>query len=259
MFRRRLLFCCLWLGACAPLVPPPPGAGVRELSGMLAGTTTLAGEVVLTGDVVVLPGAELTIAAGTTLRVRRAESTKIDPEHLSSLTELLVHGTLRVEGRPDAPVRFLPEQPLPAGEIAWGGVVFDRGAAGSVKHARIEQAEQGVLCIGAAPELVGNEIVACRYGIVVQDAAPRILDNLVAQGEGGVFCWNGARPYLQGNRIVANEEEGIFVDAASRPWLDRNQVSGNAIGLALGPRDLPYDPSGIVGNREDLRLLGGTP
>lgn len=247
----------LQLTACTPPAPPSQPAltaGVRELSGVLTEATAVAGEVLINGDLIIPAGVELTVAAGTTVRVRRAENTKIDPEMLSSATEILVHGRLTIAGTPAAPVRIVPEDP--GGEaIAWGGIVFDRGAAGSVRQTRIERAEHGILAIGAAPQIVGNQIVGCRYGIAVQEGAPQLLDNRIEDGEGGVFCWRGARPYLKGNRILGNEEEGIFVDATSRPWLDRNEVSGNAIGLALAPRDLPYDPTGITGNREDVRLL----
>ena len=50
--------------------------------------------------------------------------------------------------------------------------------------------------------------------------------------------------------------EAVFVDESSRPWLDRNTISGNTIGLALYPRDLPFDPVAVTDNGEDLRWLG---
>lgn len=247
------------LTACGPLLHREPVA-VREISGVLTVDTRLEGEVLLIDDLLVPVGRTLTIAAGTTLRIRKSESTKIDPEYLSPATEILVRGALLAEGTSQAPIAFLPEQPVAAGDVAWAGILLDRAAPSSIRHCRIEAAEQGVLAIATSPELSNNLITGCRYGIVAQlGSAPKILDNRIESGEGGVFCWLGAKPYLKGNRITEQAEEGVFVDATSRPWLDRNTTTGNAIGLALYPRDLPFDPIGVSGNREDVRWLGGAP
>lgn len=227
---------------------------------MLSGETVLSGEVLVSGDLLVPAGSTLTLAPGTMLRIRKAENTKIDPEYLSSATEILVRGTLIAAGTAQAPILLIPEQPVAAGEIGWAGIILDHASAGMLRYVRIEQAEQGILCIAAQPLIEANRISGCRYGIVAQArSAPRILSNRIERGEGGIFVWDGSNPYLKYNQIVGNVEEGIFVDATSRPWLDRNEVSTNAIGLALWPRDLPYDPSGIRDNREDVRLLGGQP
>jgi parallel beta-helix repeat protein len=225
---------------------------------VLAGETVFSGEVLLADDVLVPSGSRLTIRAGTTVHVRVAEGTKIDPEYLSSATELLVRGTLRIEGTAQAPVRFVSATPAPGSDPVWAGIELDGATDSVVAGVELERAETGILCITASPLIQGNRISACRYGLVLQQgSAPRVLDNRVEGGEGGIFCWQGSHPYLKGNRIAGNAEEGIFVDRTSRPWLDRNTVTGNAIGLALYPRDLPYDPTGFTGNGEDLRLLGG--
>jgi nitrous oxidase accessory protein NosD len=194
------------------------------------------------------------------VRIVPAEGTQIDPEYFSPLTELLVRGRLDVEGTESDPVRFVIVERPELEEIAWAGITFDSNGAGSVRHAEIERAETGVRCVGSSPEIAGNLIRRCRYGIIAQAAShPRILDNRIEDGEGGIFCWRGSKPYLKGNRIAGHDEEGVFVDADSRPRLDRNTVTGNAIGLALYPRDLPFDDTEVRGNTENLRWLGGGP
>jgi parallel beta-helix repeat protein len=91
---------------------------------------------------------------------------------------------------------------------------------------------------------------------MAEEEGGRLFKNLIEKGEGGLFCWRGSNPYLKGNRIIDNDEEGLFVDASSRPWIDRNHLSGNAIGLALYPRDLPYDETEVYDNGENVRWLG---
>ncbi len=248
-----LVVACQPLSRTPSMVEPPPG---MEYTGAYGGELVWAGTVTMTGDVLILASGSLTIRPGTEVRVVPAEGTQIDPEYFSSLTELLTRGRLDIEGTVEQPVRFVMVERPGLEEIAWAGITFD-AAAGSVRHAVIERAETGVRCVASSPEVTGNLISRCRYGVIAQAAShPKILDNRIEGGEGGVFVWRGSSPYLKGNRIVGNDEEGVFVDAGSRPYLDRNTITGNTIGLALYPRDLPYDNTEISGNAENLRWLG---
>jgi len=225
-----------------------------ELSGVLQGDHVVGGTVLVTADLLVPAGSSLVIKAGTTLLVRESESTKIDPEYLSPLTEIIVRGRLLVDGRSDAVVTFMPENPGAEGEPAWAGLLLDGATDSAIRHAHIVQPDTGILLVNSSPDLIGNQISRARYGIVVQGGTARILDNEVTLGEGGIFCWSESRPYLKGNLVVANEEEGIVVARGSRPYLDRNTVSGNGIGLVV-PAGLPFDSTLIAGNRENVRVL----
>ena len=261
MDMKTLLFLA-FLFFSAPLAAAADGKGVPvEVSGVLGGAHYWQGEIQLVGDVLIPTGSRLTIAPGTTVRVTPAEATRIDPEFLSSGTELLVRGSLEILGTAAAPVRFLADGKRDADDsYAWAGILLDQAFGSSVQGAVIEGAETGLLVIGCSPRVEGNRISGSRYGIIVQaGGAPTILDNTVEDGEGGIYCWDGARPYLKGNRIRGQAEEGIYVDPWSRPWLDRNEVTGNDLGLVLGPRDLPADTTLVRGNRVDRLYLGGRP
>jgi nitrous oxidase accessory protein NosD len=243
------------LTACT--TTPPPVSPRQELAGVISSDLTLSGEVLLTGDLLILPGRTLTLQPGTTLRVRKSESTKIDPEYLSSYTEILVRGRLQAAGTAGAPIAFLPEIPGNAGEVVWAGIILDRAAGSIISHARIEGAEQGILAISATPHLADNTIANCRYGIVLQGpGSAAIYNNRIEAGEGGLFVLAGAGGDIVGNRITNQVEEGLFVDAASAPRLGRNEISGNGLGLLLHNPQLSFERSGISGNREDLRLIG---
>lgn len=245
----------LSLAACTAV----PSSPVRqEIAGVINRDLTLAGEVLLTGDLLLLPGCTLTLRPGTTVRIRSAESTKIDPEYLSSATEILIRGRLLAEGTAGAPISFLPESAQKTGEIAWAGIILDRAAASTLQHTRIEGAEQGLLAIATSPQIHDNAIRGCRYGIVIQgEGNPTLRNNRIEAGEGGIFILAGAAPEVSGNHISRQAEEGLFVDAVSSPHLGRNEIRDNAIGLVLHNPGLPFERSGINGNREDLRLIGG--
>lgn len=254
MRRLIILGFIILLAGCSMLEGLNQPGSPLEVSGVLQGKTRLQGRVIMVGDLLVPVGSQLIIAPGTTVVIRKSESTKIDPEYLSAETELLIRGSLVVDGRPEAKVTFVPETPVGAGEVAWAGILLDGATGSSIRNAIIVQPETGILIVNTSSDIIDNQINRARYGIVVQGGASKILDNEVSFGEGGIFCWNGARPYLKGNLVIANDEEGIVVDRSSRPYLDRNKVSGNNIGLVV-PAKLPYDSTFIAGNGIDVKLL----
>jgi len=258
MSRLLVLLLLPAFAACVAAPSGPEGSPApTEIAGVLSGETVLAGEVVLAGDVLVPRGSRLIIRPGTTLHVQVAESTRIDPEYLSAATELLVRGTLQIEGTEQQPVRFVTG-PAPEGSgVAWAGIELDGAVASRIVGAQIERADVGILCIGSSPEIRGCTLDGCRYGLVLQGSSPQVAGNQVENGEGGVFCWLGSNPALQENRIAGQDEEGIFVDRHSRPRLFGNTVTGNAIGLALYPGGFETDLRQFEGNGEDVRTLGG--
>jgi len=230
---------------------------VPEYSGAYAQDLVWESTVTMSGDVLILKGGSLTIRPGTQVNVLPAEGTKIDPEYLSSQTELLVRGKLEILGTEDAPVRFVLIERNDLEEIAWSGITLDSAAQSRILHAELERADIAIRVVASSPVIKANKITRCRYGIVMQQQShPKILDNLLSDGEGGIFCWKGSNPFLSGNTIQDHDEEAIFVDIDSRPRLDRNFVSGNAIGLAIYPRDLPLDSVSVTDNIENIRFLG---
>lgn len=255
----------LWFGGCAQA---PRGLTVvasaapdldklPRVSGVLTADLVLEGAVVLADDLLVPAGITLTLRPGTVVYVVPSDSTKIDPEWLSSATELLVRGTLRSEGTAAHPVLFNLSRPKEEGAYAWAGLLLDGATDSLIRHTRIEHAEQGILCINSSPEIRDSEILACRYGIIAQQrSAPSLIGNLIEGGEAGVFCWIESHPLMLDNRILNHNEEGLFIDRSSRPRLQGNRISGNGIGIALhGPVDsAPTDQ--VRGNQQDVRLLG---
>ncbi len=248
------LFGCL----SAPVPHSVPPTVPQEIGGQIQGRLVLSGQVVFTGDVLVPRGSSLVIEPGTEILVPFSESTKIDPEYLSSATELLIRGTLEIRGTARQPVRFIP-QGVPAGEpVAWAGIILDSAETSRIEHAEITRAETGILCISSSALLRNNQILGCRYGIIAQrDSSPEIRGNRISGGEGGVFCWWNSHPLLAENQIAGNEEEGLFVDRASRPTLRGNRITGNGIGLAQYGAEISGGAGQFQGNRQDHRILAG--
>ncbi len=237
--RHFLIIFLLTLTACAPaafvaepyLSPPPAPVLLSPISGVLTGETVLQGEYLLVSDLLIPKGSRLIIKSGSSIYVRRAEVTKIDPEFLSSMTELLIRGSIQIEGTPAAPVRFFPEQKTTLADPAWAGILLDNAEASSIRYSQISGAETGLLMIDAEVDLSDSRLEMNRYGVVIQSGSPLLERNLISNGEGGLFIWQGAAPKLVENIIRQNEEEGITIDRSSRPVLSRNRSQHNAIGL----------------------------
>lgn len=255
--RGVMTFVVLWLlVACANTPAITPKAELPQLSGVLLQNQTISGEVVMTSDLLIPEGRTLTILPGTTVYIKPDPSTKIDPEWLSSETELLVRGALRIEGTSEQPVSFLPMEELEEQDVAWAGILFDRSIGSVVRHAQIFEAETGILCIDSSPVIEESLIANSRYGLVMQNgSSPRVTGNQIRDGEAGVFCWTDSSPELRQNQITGNEEEGLFVDRSCRPLLDDNIILNNDIGLAAYDPELKARVGYLAVNREDFRQL----
>ena len=222
-----------------------------------AGDLVWQGKVTMAADVLILKGGSLTIKPGTEVTVVPAEGTKIDPEYLSSQTELLVRGFLDIQGTPTAPVRFVLASVDDSTDTAWAGITLDRAGDSRIAHAKLERADIAIRCVQSSPDIVGNRISRSRYGIVAQHQShPVIQDNLLVDGEGGIFCWRHSHPQLINNRVLGHDEEGVFIDATSYPRMVGNRISQNAIGLALYPSDEKINDAEIQNNTENVRWLG---
>jgi parallel beta-helix repeat protein len=237
MMRFFLMLSLFSLSACA--VPADrPVADLQtdattyiQIGGILIGETVLDGRYLLTNDLLIPEGSRLIIKPGSTVLVRRAELTKIDPEFLSSMTEILIRGELQIEGTDVEPVHIVSEKDPNPSDPAWAGILLDNAATSSIQHALISGAEIGVLMIHAEIELLDSQLTNNRYGVIIQSGQPVLQRNQICLGESGVYLWNGATPVLIENVMKQNQEEGLYIDRTSRPILSGNLSVQNALGL----------------------------
>ncbi len=225
------------LPACAP--PPEPVVyappALPQISGVISGQQEVSGEMVLVDDLRILPGSSLTFAAGSLVWVRPAESTKMDPEYLSSLTEILVAGSLHFAGNSEHPVRFQPlkpADPVAEGDPLWAGIELLPGSSAELSGFELHRADVGVLVQQADARLSGGKFHHCRNGLVIQNGARLSAEKLqVRNGEVGLFCWDKAVLALADSDFSAQQEEGLYL-AANCTARMRSVVSrNNAVGL----------------------------
>ena len=179
----------------------------EAISSVLSNDTTWSGEVFLTDDIVVPEGVVLTILPGTVVRVSPSESTKTDPEYLSPLTEITVRGTLKSEGKTEAPVVFL----LAGKAGSWGGIIIDGGRA-SLSFCEVSGADTGLYVIKGSVDMRASVLRNNRYGLVAQgqDASAYIENCKVEGNDYGVFTLEGAEVREINTAINGNRKKDKY-------------------------------------------------
>ncbi len=253
---RLLLFAlAALLGGCASTPAPPvvvDPAQLPVLGGTLTADTTLAGDYLLASDLQVPEGLTLTISPGSRIYVQPSDSTKIDPEFLSREVELLVRGRLLALGSAEQPIRFIPLAEN-RDDILWAGIELVASQGSRLQHLSIEQAETGLLCLGSSPQVESLRILRSRYGVILQqNSAPQISDSLLADGEGGLFCWDRSAPLLEKNHFVRLQEEGIYLGPKCQAKLVGNLIQKTDRALVLPAGETIATDNRLVDNRQDF-------
>ena len=128
---RSLRFSLLALGVLASLALPRVAAAATTITGGTVGDQTWAaadGPFIIQGDVTVQAGATLTIQSGTV--VRFAANDMQGSGASTSLVELIVHGTLLVNGDYGQPVTFEAQTGSSPG--TWHGITISDMAARAI-------------------------------------------------------------------------------------------------------------------------------
>ena len=191
---------------CLALVMGLVGGARSAAAQVLTADTLWQGRVVMDEDVVVPKGITLTIAGGTEVMVRTAESTKIDPEYVSRFTELTVRGRLVIQGEEGRGVRFAP-LPTKAGKAGrWAGIIVDQGVV-QAAHCRMTGAENGVSLLGGRFSGTGLVVEGSRYGVI-------------AQGTGSELTLSASR--------ISGNDYGLLRDEMAVVELHGCEIAGNA-------------------------------
>jgi hypothetical protein len=116
---------CAALGMC-----PLAAADDAGVAGDITEDATWSGDVFLAGDIYVAPGATLTVEPGTRVTVSREDAlSRTFVKHgVYYDVEVVVAGSLKINGARDAPVVFIPEADG-APDEAWSGFVLKKGAS----------------------------------------------------------------------------------------------------------------------------------
>lgn len=211
---------------------------------VLTADTVWQGQVQLTDDLLIPAGITLTIKPGTTITVAAAESTKIDPEFISHQTEILVRGTLKVQGQAEAPVTFMSEKAGDA-DARWAGIIVDGGSA-ELASTRIGQAETGLYLLAGKATLQVVTVEDNRYGIIADGPGVELalLHSVLRKNDYGLFTFNGAKVLEESASVSGNRK--------------RDRFSGQAKSARPTPLALPIPDPALTHTYTNETLVGNT-
>ena len=148
------------------LGPPPQGSIVESvnLEGNITGNFILIAAkspYYVIGELVVMKGAVLTVEAGTTIFFATDKGLYID-------------GNLDATGKSSDLIIFTSAKASPeAGD--WRGIEFRDSNGSTMKHAKIEYAQAGVLTLNSSPEITSSIISQNMVGFKIEDgSSPKI-------------------------------------------------------------------------------------
>jgi parallel beta-helix repeat protein len=220
---------------------------------VIASDTVWKDEVLISEDILIPEGITLTILPGTVINISPSEGTKTDPEYISSLTEIIVRGTLKAEGTDDAQILFQSIEKLSRG---WAGIIIDGGVA-YLNSCRIQNAETGINIINGALTIENSILRENRYGLVAQGRKAKVVikDTRVTENDYGIFSLSGAKV----------ESENIIVKGNRKKDSYEFRVAGDTSSLTLPPRgggmgggDYEAERRDVSRRYRDEVLLGNT-
>ncbi|MEN8135327.1 MAG: right-handed parallel beta-helix repeat-containing protein [Thermodesulfobacteriota bacterium] len=153
---------------------------------VLSEDTQWQGEIELQEDILIPAGVTLSVAPGTTVRIQPSENTRIDPEYMSHRTEILVRGTLQINGTGGDRVVFSSSSDDKS--AYWAGIIVDGGQA-TINHTDLSKADAAVTVMGGRAVLSNSFIKESHYGLVAQShkAALNLHNTVVEKNDYGIL------------------------------------------------------------------------
>ncbi len=207
----------------------------------------------LTGDLTIAPGVSLVIDKGVTVGISRLD--QWDAESAEDFIDILVQGTLMIQGTGEQPVTLTSVSSSPqAGD--WNGITFDTTAdlnTSLVKGLRLSYAVDGIYGRAGLPEIKESRLFSCRQagiysasarqaviirnceidtcasGMLINDNAVnvRIHDNKLLRCIYGIVARRNTSAEILRNSIGFAGVSGIDVENSDASSVTKNNLIGH--------------------------------
>ncbi len=160
------------------------------------------------GALVVLPGARLTVQAGTVIWFRKLG--------------LIVKGELQINGSEAQPVRFAS-----LGSNNWKGIFFDKSqTVNQLQYCQISNAEFGIRSSGSTVRLQNCIFQDNVWGIVIEEGKAEIHNSLVRTSDKIGIAARKAHLLVKDSVITENGSGGFILEK-SKAQIEQNNILNN--------------------------------
>ncbi|MBK9260485.1 MAG: DUF4215 domain-containing protein [Polyangiaceae bacterium] len=209
---RVLHFIVLALALCVVTFFPRVASATIIAGGTIANATwTPAGNpYIVQGDVTILNGGTLTIQAGTIVQFPGGDSQGSGLD--TAKTEIIVKGTLNVNGTMASPVQFLAQNG--SSQSTWYGIVVDAvGTAATISHASIKHSHAGIRSDAPGMVLAANDVAleTTYYGLYITAGTPTFTNLSVQSSVFAAWITGTASPTITGCSLLNHSNAGIYV------------------------------------------------
>ncbi|AKF09359.1 Microbial collagenase secreted protein [Sandaracinus amylolyticus] len=221
-----LLFASLWLFASAASAQTTvPGGNIINQTWTPAGSPYR-----INGDIIVPAGSTLTIQPGVVIDVATSDGQGSGAS--TTRVEIIVQGSLRVEGTASSPVTI---RSTGSAVGSWWGIAVQSGASEAIiRYASIEEATYGIRSSAAGSALVvaDTTIHTSQYGLWLDAGAPDLQRLTVHScSNAGVRITPGAGATLTDAVLRNNSTYGLHVEQNASSTVDtvlrRSTVNAN--------------------------------
>ncbi len=196
-----------------------------EIGGQISEDTILRLEdspYILSRNLEVMPDVKLTIEPGVVIKAK-------------AYTAIVIRGNFHAIGSAEKHIKFTSLNK----DERWDGIQFKdesfdynsdeviEGHGCTIQYCEIENANTGIYCEKASPQITNNIIQNSGEGIKCRDwANPKISKNLIKDNDDGIVCAEYSSPQITYNTIMGDEGKGISCVNHCSPEIAYNTIFG---------------------------------
>jgi hypothetical protein len=226
-----------------------------RISGIIKKDTTLGGLVTITGDVYVPSGVTLTFLPGTSVIVKKTDSTKIEPLFLSSMNEILIKGSIVAKGTKEQKITFVSDQ-KDGGQKDYAGIILYQSRNAFFENCVFKNAHTAVHSIRSRLRVTESEFEDCLYAISTNNAAVHLEDNNVKNCDKCFYFHKNSQGIVKESSFISCAEDAVFIDRTSELGVYKNVFKDNLWAIStIEPKGEYIKNNEFINNKEDVKAL----
>jgi len=205
-FNTAIIFILL-LSACASVGKhPAKQKDYLEQGGIIKRNTVWSGNIHLRDDILVSRGVTLTLQAGCRVTVSEKPHFRLEPMFISEKTEILLLGSLNIEGKKGKEVHLLTLSERGRG---WAGIIMSGDSSSlSMRHATLKGADVGVYVLAGRAVISNTTFTENDTGVLVQGGEAIVHDSSFTHNKRGIALFAGKADVTKST--IKNNETGIM-------------------------------------------------